>query len=169
MSSEQNSDQIEKGSETIIDDVILVLNIEIGFFIRLILILGDSIQEIKVRHNDDPHKIAKEFCVKNNLELDTVDKIAAYIINNLPNENMPNTTPEHSYLRNHRANSYKRVSSKNLNEENILENARKNAYDTQSKYDCIFLYFYFYKAPSKSKHNYVNSLYNEIVYGKPYF
>ncbi len=66
------------------EGVVLVLNIEIGT--GRCEPVGGTTQEVRVRPHDDPHDVARKFCADNGLEPDIEDKIAAYIVSNLPTE-----------------------------------------------------------------------------------
>jgi len=75
-SQNENSfeDDTEDSSETPRGDVVLIVKIEISDGVH---------QQIEVRKGDDPADLAKQFCLKHQLDLQFVDTIKETIIANL--------------------------------------------------------------------------------------
>ena len=82
-----------------------------------------------MKPNDDPQKVAKDFCIQNNIEHDIEEKIMAYIVNNLPADKKPfNTT---SVNNKSGSQSCKHSDGNPMTD---LEKCRRNAFNPGSKY-----------------------------------
>ncbi len=107
-----------------------------------------------MRPHDDPHEIARKFCIANSLDPEIEEKISAYIINNLPSDKRTPMTKstESPYS--------KLVSSHRSPQKQDMSGMLKSAFDTASKCGTLTCQ----TTSLEGNQRYMSSLYDSIVH-----